>query len=232
MTMLRRAAGFWLAHVAFWAAALAVNLLLVAVFAVADPPGFVAAEIGLCLVATAAMRDLSHRPALLARLGVSRPGLMAGGVILATVLVAGGLLLIRPWFALPAPSRAEVVARAAITFSMLTTWCAFYFGYQLVRERFTTELRAAQAESLALRNELRHLQAQISPHFLFGTSPEILCPAPLRPRATLRDPRPRRPDRPHPLRAAQTQSRHLGRARPRPQVHAAGSHWRRRTHAV
>jgi hypothetical protein len=48
----------------------------------------------------------------------------------------------------------------------------------------------------------------------------------------LRAPRPRRPDRPHPLRAAQTQSRRLGRARPRPKVHAAGGQWRRRTLAV
>jgi len=48
----------------------------------------------------------------------------------------------------------------------------------------------------------------------------------------IRDPRPRRPDRPHPLRAAQTQGRQLGRARPRPQVHAAGGQWRRRAHAV
>ena len=38
---------------------------------------------------------------------------------------------------------------------------------------------------------------------------------PLRTRAALRDPRPRRPDRPHPLHAAAAQSRQLGRARPR-----------------
>ena len=42
----------------------------------------------------------------------------------------------------------------------------------------------------------------------------------------------RRPDRPHPLRAAPTQSRQLGRAGSRPEVHAAGGQRRRRTHAV
>jgi hypothetical protein len=50
----------------------------------------------------------------------------------------------------------------------------------------------------------------------------VLCPAPLRTRAALRDPRPRRPWNQSPLHAAQTQSRQLGRAWPRPQVHAAG----------
>ena len=60
----------------------------------------------------------------------------------------------------------------------------------------------------------------------------ILRPDPVRIGEALRAPRPRRPDRPHPLRAAQTQSRRLGRARPRPKVHAAGGQWRRRTLAV
>ena len=65
-----------------------------------------------------------------------------------------------------------------------------------------------------------------------GALAEILCPAPFRPRAALRDPRPRRPRNQRPLRAAQTQSRQLGRARPRPEVNAAGGQRRRRTHAV
>jgi hypothetical protein len=46
------------------------------------------------------------------------------------------------------------------------------------------------------------------------------------------NPRPERPHHARPLRAAQAQSRHLGRARPRPQVHAPGGQWRHRTHAV
>ncbi len=64
------------------------------------------------------------------------------------------------------------------------------------------------------------------------TLAEILCPAPLRLRATFRDPRPRRPDRSHPLRAAQTLGhslgRQLGRAGSRAKVDATGSQWRRR----
>jgi hypothetical protein len=37
---------------------------------------------------------------------------------------------------------------------------------------------------------------------------------------------------PRPLRAAQTQSRQLGRARPRPKVHAPGGQWRHRALAI
>ena len=61
-----------------------------------------------------------------------------------------------------------------------------------------------------------------------GTPAAVLCAAACCARATLREPRPRRPDRPRPLRAAQTHSRQLGRARPRPKIHAAGGQWRRR----
>jgi RNA polymerase sigma-70 factor (ECF subfamily) len=50
--------------------------------------------------------------------------------------------------------------------------------------------------------------------------------------AIARDPRPRRPHYPRPLRAPATQGRQLGRAGSWAEVHAAGSQWRRRTHAV
>ena len=36
---------------------------------------------------------------------------------------------------------------------MIANWCGFYFGYQLFRERNSTEIRALQAESQALRHE-------------------------------------------------------------------------------
>ena len=53
------------------------------------------------------------------------------------------------------------------------------------------------------------------------TPAAILRPATLCSRTALRDSRPRRPRNQSPLRAAQTQSRQLGRTRPRPEVHAA-----------
>jgi hypothetical protein len=63
-------------------------------------------------------------------------------------------------------------------------------------------------------------------------SSPILCKAALRARAIVRDPRRRRPHHPHPLRAAQAQSRQLGRAGPRPEVHAAASQRLRRALTV
>ncbi|MFM9059259.1 MAG: sensor histidine kinase [Planctomycetaceae bacterium] len=174
---LARRLPFWIAHVAFWGAAFASNLLLIHAFrpTVADPPGFVLLAVGLCFLATAGMRLASHRETVLTRLGVSKAGLIAGGAILSAVTITLALVAAGPWFDVAFPSRAELVARLCVTFTMLATWCAFYFGWQLIGERQSAEFRALEAESLALRNELRHLQGQISPHFLFNALNTVLA---------------------------------------------------------
>ena len=101
---------------------------------------------------------------------------------------------------------------------------------------------AAAADMLAWENSGFSVDATCPDHAhrprcaqLFSgsrTPVAVLRPAPVRARAALRDPRLRRPRNQSPLRAAQTQSRQLGRTRSRPHVHAAGSQWRRRTLAV
>lgn len=161
---------FWVTHAAFWTVAFAGNLLVITVFQpeLNDPAEFILAEVALCFLATATMRWLSHREPLLLALGVSKAGLIAGGLILSAVLITLVLLASGRWFGVDFPSRPELIARCSITFLMLATWCAFYFGSQLINERYTAEIRALQAESTALRNELKHLQGQISPHFLFN----------------------------------------------------------------
>jgi LytS/YehU family sensor histidine kinase len=158
---------------------LAASLVIVKVFrpAITDPVPFVAVRVALCFAATAAMRWLSRQEPLLTRLGLSKIGLVAGGSLLSAVLITLTLF----WFdrasgrVTEAPSRLELMARLAINLTMLANWCALYFGSQLIRERNSTEFRAMQAESLALKNELEHLQGQISPHFLFNALNTVLA---------------------------------------------------------
>lgn len=170
---------FWLAHVAFWILAGVAMLVVVAAFrpGIADPLFFVATRAASGLLATAALRWLSKQEGLLGRLGVSKIGIVAGGALSMAVLVTLVLAAVDRLAGtnLAAPGRLELFAMLVVNLALLATWCALYFGYQLVRERNTTEFRALQAESLALKNELKHLQGQISPHFLFNALNTVLA---------------------------------------------------------
>ncbi|MFM8951783.1 MAG: sensor histidine kinase [Planctomycetaceae bacterium] len=170
---------FWLCHAAFWSIAFAASLVVSAVCRPVTPHSwpFLAGRIGLCFLATAAMRWLSKQPVVLARLNVSKIGLVAGGAISSAVVITL-LLAGLDWLLMPGPAglgKLELIARLAINLTLLANWCALYFGYQLIRERNSAEFRAMEAESLALRNELDRLQAQISPHFLFNALNTVMA---------------------------------------------------------
>jgi hypothetical protein len=175
----RREAVFWAAHVLFWLAAFGGLRLVIDAFRPAVPVSipFVAARIGCCFAATAALRWLSLQEGFLRRLGVSKIGLVAGGLITSAVVIALALGFVeRAWGPDPAAGRGlGLMARLAIDVTLLGNWCAIYFGIHLVRERNSTEFRAIEAESLALKHELHRLQSQISPHFLFNALNTIVA---------------------------------------------------------
>jgi len=171
--------GFWLAHLGFWIVASGLSFLVVAVYrpATAQPAAMLAARLTTLCLATAGMRWLSKRPTILRRLGVTRAGLVAGGLLSAAVMIT--LAFAAAEACMPGvaarPSRGRLVSDLAINVTLLANWTALYFGWQLIRERTTAEFRAVEAESLALKNELHRLQAQISPHFLFNALNTVLA---------------------------------------------------------
>jgi len=173
-----REAGFWAGHLAFWGVVFAALVLVCAVYRpqLALPSWLLAARVAACLAATAAMRWLSLQPRVLERLGVTRAGLVAGGLLWTAVVVTLAFAAASLVTAGAEPlTRGRLVADLAINATLLASWCAVYFGYQVIRERTHAEFRALEAESLALRNELHRLQAQISPHFLFNALNTVLA---------------------------------------------------------
>ncbi len=174
-----RESAFWSAHVCFWGTAFAATQLVIAVYGSANPgpPAMLAARVASMALATAGMRWLAKRPGLLQRLGVSRAGLVAGGLLTAAVVITLLFSMLEAFVpgCVSRPSRGRLVADLAVNVTLLANWCALYFGWHLIRERSSAEFRAVEAESLALRNELHRLQAQISPHFLFNALNTVLA---------------------------------------------------------
>lgn len=178
-TAMLREAAFWAAHSIYWLVAFGGLLLVIDSFRPGVPVSvpLVAVRIGCYFAATAGMRWLSLQDRVLGRIGVSKIGLVAGGSITSAVVITVAFGLVeRVWGPNQAAGeRLGMVARLLIDLALIGNWCAIYFGYHLIRERNSTEFRAIEAESLALKNELHRLQAQISPHFLFNALNTIVA---------------------------------------------------------
>lgn len=165
-----------MAHVAFWGAAFMAGVTVAKAFApnLPAPDSFVGLRIGFGFCVSALLRWLSKRDGVRQRLGVSQAGLMiggpvAGGVLITLVLIAADSFRDEPSVGL------GLTARLVLNTAVLATWSAVYFGIQLLREGQSNELRAFEAESLAYQNELKLLQSQLSPHFLFNALNTILA---------------------------------------------------------
>ncbi|MEI6239755.1 MAG: histidine kinase [Planctomycetia bacterium] len=177
---------FWIAHVGFWVATFAAAMIVIRAFkpALPDATWLVGISVMAAFLITALVRMVARNTPLLERLGISKVGLMVGGPLVGAVLMTLALVahdLGSGGRALPqnpvdgAPDRLGIAAGFLLNLVMLATWSAAYFGSHLLRDQRAAELRAFEAEALAARNELNHLQSKISPHFLFNSLNTILA---------------------------------------------------------
>ncbi len=57
----------------------------------------------------------------------------------------------------------------------MVVWSSLYQAFHLLEDEHTMEIRATRAELAARENELRHLQAQLNPHFMFNALNAVLA---------------------------------------------------------
>lgn len=162
-----RELAFWTLHLGFWAVVFCLLLLTAAVYRpqFGESPMVLGARVTACLVVTAAMRRLANLPQLLQRLNVTRAGLVAGGLLTSAVGITLAFGVVDGVFTGAAGEmpRSRLTVDLADNATLLASWCAVYFGFQLIQERSTAQFRAVEAEAAALRTELHRLQSQISP---------------------------------------------------------------------
>ena len=109
----------------------------------------------------------------LVHLIVSRPWLANRSWQIRLVVGVGisTLLSLGIAFLLPLAPASPQTTRMIVTW----LWCGLYFGLEANDNQYLAEVetaenvsRAARAEAAARENELRHLEAQMNPHFLFN----------------------------------------------------------------
>jgi hypothetical protein len=103
---------------------------------------------------------------------LSRPAMLDRPLVIRVVVgLVISILAALAFFVLVPSLQAPVLTRQVITL----LWCAIYFGLEANETRRRAEREAAEnisraafAEAAARHNELRHLEAQMNPHFLFN----------------------------------------------------------------
>jgi len=175
----RRELLFWTLHTLFWAGLGGAAYCAIQVYRpdLAGTGQSVFQQMLAGFALTAALRWCYHLPGIRQGHG-PLPWLFAAGCSLAVCLL-DPLLFQGIQLTAPSPLASFMTAAAyrlfALRLSVILVWNALYFMFHLLEERQRLQLRAVQAEAARRRSELRHLQAQLNPHFLFNALNTILA---------------------------------------------------------
>lgn len=175
----RSAEAFWLFHTAYWLGIWGVRELFSAVFpgaAEATGPGF-EIRVAVAFTATGWLRLVSLRRDWLTTLGISRFGVLAGGCICLAVAMTLGRQRIEPalGMATPLSGPGHALAIFVMVLTALSGWMFCYLTFRLIEDHDATYVREIEARAAADRNELKHLQATMDPHFLFNSLSAVMA---------------------------------------------------------
>lgn len=170
---------FWGLHTLFWAGLGLVGTVLILVYQPSMPHAgtVIALRILSGFLLTAGLRWIYQRPLFLHDRGFSKWSMVVGSWIALALLesfIQQGLMLAGA----VVPGGAETLGGfrlMAVRIFTLAVWSGIYFGIHLLEDEHALLLRATKAELAARTNELRLLQAQLNPHFLFNALGAVLA---------------------------------------------------------
>jgi hypothetical protein len=174
----RREVLFWILCGLYWAVIGLIGLLIAGTYKVGLPDVemtlLVRVTTGFAL--TLGLRVLFLQPWFRRGRGMAKWALAAGFCLLLAMLELFVLqALLRTGIAVPGGVETTGVKLLVVRIFTLGVWSALYFAVHLVEDEHILELRATRAELAAKDFELRHLQAQMNPHFVFHALDGVLA---------------------------------------------------------
>lgn len=174
----RREAIFWVLQTGFWAAIGLIGCVMILAFQGATPDAgwAVMARMAIGFTLASGLRWIYRRSVLRQSRGFEKCSLVVVACIAVTLLeflIQEGMHGIG--ISIRGMDESAALKLLVVRFFTLGIWSILYQGFHLLEDEHALAMRATREELAAREHELRHLQAQMTPHFVLNALNTVIA---------------------------------------------------------